>query len=415
MSRSYSQLVDAFILEQSDKCSDFKSLIKELPGIFPTQVLERLKILSRENQISDRNLQKFTDGILQIPKPKKLSNKKKEILPLPHPLDYEWRYTSLTRDYLIKKLSNSCQGNKSIVLIGAPTVFIDLVKRNIDSNLFLLDYNQEMLRVISDQISSKGLLMYDVFDYSPPKLEASVILLDPPWYDAYFRSFLWTSSECSLLGSEIILSFPSIGTRPNVKKERDNIINFAASVGLEFCSIEEKSISYKTPFFEFNALRAAGLYNFPLDWRNGDLLIFKKKKPVQSIPSIYSNRPSVNSWIEIRYGDLRFRIKEENNNLHSPEINPILDTEILPSVSSRFKAREKANFWTIGNRIYECNCSSLIINSLRNLNKESSNKSSNYEYGNNNYSKTDIDVIENKLKQIITKESKELTEYLSLS
>src|SRR4249920_3498410 len=42
------------------------------------------------------------------------------------------------------------------------------------------------------------------------------------------------------------------------------------------CIEEHLALTYETPFFEANALAAAGLRGIPCEWRRGDLVVIRK-------------------------------------------------------------------------------------------------------------------------------------------
>ena len=55
--------------------------------------------------------------------------------------------------------------------------------------------------------------------------------------------------------------------RPGIHEERDRIKAAAAGFDLQFFGLSEGILRYRTPFFETNAMQAAGTIS-PNDWRD---------------------------------------------------------------------------------------------------------------------------------------------------
>jgi hypothetical protein len=146
------------------------------------------------------------------------------------------------------------------------------------------------------------------------------------------------------------------GTRPDVEAERAELFDWARSVGLELEDVAEGSTMYVTSPFEANALRAAGIKNVPWRWRRGSLARFRRThcRTLAARPPAPDDR----EWREIAVGPVRWRIRAAQP-VMAPEASPellgmIVEGDVLPSVSRRHPARQHADVWTSGNRIYRC-------------------------------------------------------------
>ena len=410
MEKEYKKKLNSLIINEITKGkANFGTLLKNLPGIYPTLLLERLEVLNYENKIPGIVFE-FAQKYVAKNSIKNSSKVKiDKVIPCPHPLDFEWRYTCETRKYL-KHLCYKVTGQSDkILFIGAPTLYISTVKENPLRNPFLMDNNNEILNSIAENFNSAGLINYDVFEMDPPNFKTSCVVVDPPWYKQHFQAFLWTASKMVDLNSTVFISFPSLGTRPTVLKERIDLTNFARSVGLELINTENNSIRYISPFFEFNALRAQNILNYPIDWRNGDLLVFKKIEKVKKDKIINNLNPEY--WTSVRNGDLKVKIKlNDTYNSKSNYLDPIVKGDILPTVSTRDKRRKKATIWTSGNRIFRSSNPNLIKTLLESLISE---KNQNLKLDPlHPISKSKIRMIQNQLQNILTQEKNDYEIYL---
>ena len=76
-------------------------------------------------------------------------------------------------------------------------------------------------------------------------------------------------------GGHILVSLPPIGTNSHVADDRVQLFRLFAKLSLNLLSIVPDVIYYDTPYFEANALAAAGYPNIPKTWRRGDLFVLK--------------------------------------------------------------------------------------------------------------------------------------------
>jgi hypothetical protein len=70
------------------------------------------------------------------------------------------------------------------------------------------------------------------------------------------------------------MTLPQEGTRPGIAQEWSHILDYAQQLGFTLLREEPAAVPYLMPLFEHNALRAAGLYALPAEWRRGNLAVF---------------------------------------------------------------------------------------------------------------------------------------------
>ena len=74
-------------------------------------------------------------------------------LPVPHPLDYDWRFTKRTAGELLKKLLALTNSTDCVVLLGAPSIYVLAEKQRLADRLILLDRNNPLA---NSEVSSQS-------------------------------------------------------------------------------------------------------------------------------------------------------------------------------------------------------------------------------------------------------------------
>ena len=190
------------------------------------------------------------------------------------------------------------------------------------------------------------------------------VLADPPWYVDEAVGFLSGASQLCVRGGTVLLSFAPDGMRPEIRDERREIIVRAEALGLSFVGIENLALSYATPFFERNALRASGFWQVVPAWRRGDLLTFRKTG--SSFPKNGSVNTDGSVWDEVSIDGIRFRVRRlEGSGFADPRLKKLVEGDILPTVSRRDGRRGQVLVWTSGNRVFRCNGASVFTAILR--------------------------------------------------
>lgn len=262
-------------------------------------------------------------------------------LPLPHPLDAEWRFTEGTAHTLLELLLSATSLGDSVLLLGTPTVALAALELP----------NDRHFHVVGDgNVVSSALWQLARGD---PRMSrkatqegAMAAVVDPPWYMRAYEAMLTSVSLLCRPSALVLVSVPPVGTRPGVIEERQDLIQLAASKGLIHVDERPRALNYQTPLFERAAFEAAGIKAALPNWRWGDLLSFKKQGPCEY------KRPMRRQAFEVTLGGIRLRLLLTKGATDATLV-PIHSKEVFPSISARAPGRARANLWTTTNRAFE--------------------------------------------------------------
>jgi hypothetical protein len=266
---------------------------------------------------------------------------------VPHPLDYDWRFTRNTAGLIWETIGDLANPHADVALLGTPSLASAKRPSNLGS-VTLFERNPNHHRSLSHGMT---FVCCDVLRDPIAAGTNSVVIADPPWYEAETIGFLWAASTLSETGAHVLLSLPPVETRPGISEERERIMAAAAGFGLELIRLTEGVLGYRTPFFEANAMEAAGTA-MPSDWRVGDLAVFRRADTVCGLRPVLESKCV---WVERSMGLTRFKLREATTTeFASPVLISIVPNDVLPSVSRRDPRRKGASVWTSGNRIFGC-------------------------------------------------------------
>jgi hypothetical protein len=143
-------------------------------------------------------------------------------------------------------------------------------------------------------------------------------------------------------------------------QEWQTFLQEAERLSLRLQTLEPLSLSYASPPFERNALRAEGITNYPFDWRRGNLAVFRSTISEASLPP-----PGLQlcaEWAEVILDGVRIRVRADvSEGFENPALEPIVAGDILPSVSARDSRRSRVEVWTSGNRVFRCKGKSTLL------------------------------------------------------
>lgn len=334
---------------------DFHDIIRALPGVYPTAALASLKRLYGKGLISSETFRmletqaKKGDNFLDIDSD----------LPLPHPVNFEWRFTRQTADDILEIIRPyRSEASSQILYFGTPGVaYAALHQRNVEPGIFIGEDNAVTRLLAKKNIERDCPLKIKRCGEELEPEVASTVIIDPPWYMDFIEPMLMAATHSVRMGGNIQFAMPSVGTARSTYRQRRQIFELAERIGLDVDRVRQGFLRYKTPFFEANALQAAGLSAFA-DWRCGDLVTFVKRRshPI-SLDTSSINTPI---WREAAIGRMRLYIGIESSQ-GSASLHSIVPNDILPSVSRNHRLRHKANVWTSGNRMFHCDNTDLLF------------------------------------------------------
>lgn len=344
----------------AEGAASFAAILRRLPGVSPADALRAIR-KATSTSLPDRFF--CCDGADEG----SLSETLPRGWPVPHPLDYDWRFAPETAEALGARCLELAAAGSEIALLGAPSLVPPLARAGrhaLGQGVTLVDGSAAMTRAVRQAFPGTNVACLDLV--CGPEVartrSAGVVLADPPWYPEQTTAFLWAAGCLCRTGGYVLVSLPAIGTRPGLEAERAGLRALAHGWGLRLVRLEPAVLAYLSPRFEQNAHRAAGLSGVPLEWRRGDLAVF------ENVSATHAPRPPVQSqpdtWEEIAVGAARIKLRvREENGFRDPALLPIVPGDILPTVSRRDARRERADVWTSGNRIF-ASCGVMLVRAL---------------------------------------------------
>jgi hypothetical protein len=273
-------------------------------------------------------------------------------MPIPHPLDYDWRFSEVATQALLAQCLDLTRPRDMVALLGTPSVLQAAVAGRVPRQWVLLDTNPLMTTWLAHAAPDARVLQWDVRQDPLPDLVAALVIIDPPWYEDYMRAFLWAACQLCALGGYLLVSVPPAGTRPGMVQEWSRTLAWTRQLGLNLLQEEVAALPYTTPPFERNALHAEGLYMISEDWRRGNLAVFVRTQ-LAHVP-----RPQPiddAAWAEEVLLGMRIRIRPQPaGGFQNPTLKSLVPGDVLPSVSRRDPRRQFVDVWTSGNRIFAC-------------------------------------------------------------
>jgi hypothetical protein len=325
----------------ADGAKSFQDLVIAAKGRFPTEVLQFLErcrtgsginACSVEAMIAEARTAALGDGLPQGGG-----------LALPHPIDAEWRFNDETAEKLLRIAVTTTQPGDSILLMGVPSVVLAAVRSQDDRKYFVCG---------EQNIIADGLCQITSADprFSPfvaRGLAAAAAILDPPWYVDQFLAMLSQTSDACREGAHIFVSAPAENVRPGIVEDLIRIAEVANKSGLDLAGENYAALTYRTPFFEMNALRAAGVGAWLPDWRRSNFTTYRKRTAGRRWKA--SAKPPA---FELTLSGVRLRLLGWDDD-RQVEFTPLYEGEIFPSVSARAPRRAEATLWTSGNRAFK--------------------------------------------------------------
>lgn len=300
------------------------------PGYYPTTLYELW-----QDEVIHRGLS---------PRLPARSSRTDKRVPVCHPHDCDWRFTTDTAEQLVHRVTSHLEQQGCVAHIGTPSTFRAGLRLYPQHRHVLLERNAAMTASLADDVHE--VVTLDLALRDPPMLNANTALLDPPWYVRDTLIFLGAASRICRHSALIWLCQPTLATRPGVAEERVELCEELPRLGLEVVHTFDRAVRYQMPHFEAMSLRlAAAELVVPTDWRTGDLLVFRKVGPASSTRPVTFNE----QWAEVHFGPVRIKLRATGG---TEDLASLVPGDVLNTVSRRDPVREKIGFWTSGNRAY---------------------------------------------------------------
>jgi hypothetical protein len=357
--RAYDADVSSWIADAlASGPTDFHRLLLALPGVYPTVVLESLNRMEREGRLAADVVSKLTR---QTRTPLPGTNATIDPLPLPHPLDFEWRYNKPTALKLLSFAQTLAWPDDRVVLLGTPGVALAAMQAPIDRSVVFVGEDNVVTHTLSSLTTCAGANLLVESNHPRARMPsgAGVVILDPPWYLDFICPMLSLAASSCRVGGFILLSQIPSGTRPGAAQDRARIAHYLRKLSLDVMEIHKDTLSYQTPFFEANALAASGLVGVPGTWRRSDLMILRKTADAIWPPFA---RTTQRRWREVSIGRMRVFVRNDDRpSSAGPILRSLVQGDILPTVSRRDVRRRNASVWTSGNRIFASRRPDLVL------------------------------------------------------
>jgi hypothetical protein len=316
--------------------TDLRAVFAASPGYYPTTLHHLWKIELRRRRLTP------------AAGPPVRSIGGSPVMPVAHPADYDWRFTSETARTLAARAVAELPDGAVVAHLGTPSTFLAGQEFQPSYRHVLMERNQATIDALRTGGQAGGeVIRLDLAAEQPPNLEAAAVILDPPWYPADTLAFLAGGSLACRLGARLWLCQPAPATRPGVAEERAALLAELPTLGLACEAVLSGDVRYHTPHFEAMSLRAtlAGV-TVPGAWRAGDLLRLRKTAAVAfRAPAAGSDR----SWREARFGPVRIKLRASNG---EHDLAPLVPGDVLATVSRRDPIRDRIGVWTSGNRVF---------------------------------------------------------------
>lgn len=340
--REHRRLVDRLLADAVPGVDCFAALLPSMQGAGPADVLLGLRRM-RDNP----DLRAAAEALLLDASTRsKLQPTVDQpaALPLPHPLDSEWRFAPTCVEEIVGRLLDATSPGDELLLVGTPSVAVALSRTDADRTIRFVGPD--------DLISAEVRRLFE----GDPRLvrgdgtKAAAAVVDPPWYGGPFGEMLAVCARGCRRAAPVLTVMPRTATRPGMAGDLDDVLATAGTLGLQPTGADTFEVCYRTPLFEARALERGGVRPDLGEWRRGDCvtLVRSGHEPVPVA------RTARQEHVELMLDGCRVRLTLGAGPARA-ELSPVEDDEVSASVSARSPTRRSANLWTTSNRALRVN------------------------------------------------------------
>ena len=336
-SRKHRRLIDRMLVDAIPGATSFAALLPAMEGAGPVDVVLGLRRLQQH-----WGLQAAADALILDASQQagRLSGSDQPAaLPLPHPIDSEWRFAPSSVDELTGRLLEATSAGDELLLVGTPSVALALSRTHVDRRIRFIGPDD----LVSDAVES--LFAGDPRFVRGGGVGAAAAVVDPPWYGGPFAEMLAICAHGCRPFAPVLAAMPRVGTRPGMADGIAEMLASAAALGFVRDDIDPFEVRYRLPLFEACALERSGLRPDLGEWRRGDLITLTSTRKV---PGLIPHKARA-EYVELMLDGCRIRLTLGAPQ-GAPRLRPVEDEEVSASVSARSRTRQSANLWTTTNR-----------------------------------------------------------------
>jgi hypothetical protein len=195
--QAHQSVIDVLVAQTAGHCATFGELLGRLPGVYPADAASALARLAAGRLVDPAAAARLTPAVLS---PAANGEGDEDgILPPPHPLDFDWRFDLPTARRLRFRCVQLSRPGDTIALLGTPTLIRAAGPGAQRRRWVLLEASPATTAALKP-IAPDDVLRCDLTRDELPRLDARVLVADPPWYPAYARAFLWAAAQLSSPG-----------------------------------------------------------------------------------------------------------------------------------------------------------------------------------------------------------------------
>ena len=335
-------------------------LTLQAQGAYPTEV----RRLAQELQTVRPDLLRLEVLSFEPVRPALLAAR--SVLPIPHPLDFEWRYAAQGWSRLTEEISRHAPNSGADIALfgtsGLAEVLPDLMPGR---RITLFERRGEVCHVLAGRDGLRVVPGDVGLTTRAGEYAFDVVVADPPWYPALMELFVQAAARVLVRDGMLLLCVPGGATRPGILAERRHLVDVAGVVGFVLEMSDQAAVGYESPPFELAALGAADLAGFDPIWRRADLLRFRKTaRTIEPLSAPEIPEPETH-WREVSIGRARIRVDARAALVATQNLESIVAGDVLDSVSSRDPRRASASIWTSTNRVFRTSAPGELIVALR--------------------------------------------------
>jgi hypothetical protein len=332
--RSY-DLVDT-VKRRLAPADSFFSLSASCDGAFPARIADVLRHLSPKLASASERLSEA--ALSQSPRP--FSDPR---LPLPHPLDFEWRFTNVSIDCLLRRMNEIAGHRGKLLFVCTPAVALRAFDVNNPRQLIYASRLDDPVTASLQEVCSGRMEFVEVRD-DLSSVGAAAALVDPPWYDDIALPLVTQALRGLQEGGGLLMGIPDRLSNCSSAKMLSCIASDAKPFGMECAQLLSGKLRYETPFFELNTLRHLGLRSVHPQWRTGRAVFGRRART----PIPHHRFPVDEGWREVGDGGWRMRLRRCDNKSAGSGLIRFDIRESVSRVATRAPAEE---CWTVGNRM----------------------------------------------------------------